>query len=301
MKKNILVYVIILIFACALTGTLTYIYMNNQNNETEIKDNNIQNEEENNKNQEDNNKVVLEDGVKLLTTEWINDIIGYKVAIQKYQIILNGNEKIIEVAFTYNRVYDFNGYQEVKGTINNYTVSYFFDPDLDYSVDELLSADRLYKEFSEKNFKIIKGTDNKNYLAIISNTKQGPETYNDTAVYIYNDNLELLTKDLSSYYSNTLKVNYMTIQSGATSYKLDDETKWYQDNFKLCKNAQYEWCNIGIKFENDSIYYLYPKPNFNSASNYGYMEERVYTINNNKLEYKVLNKYQIIDIAGQVE
>jgi len=52
----------------------------------------------------------------------------------------------------------------------------------------------------------------------------------------------------------------------------------------------------------NKIYFLYPKLNFKGSflvneEDYGFMEERVYTINTNKLEYNVINTYKITEVC----
>lgn len=93
----------------------------------------------------------------------------------------------------------------------------------------------------------------------------------------------------------------MTVFNGATGFILENENAWYPNIYNMC-NYYDGKCYIGVKIENNKIYYLYPNVDFENRQEnyYGYMEEREYTINNNKLEYKVLNKYKIINGAGQV-
>lgn len=56
--------------------------------------------------------------------------------------------------------------------------------------------------------------------------------------------------------------------------------------------------------ENDKIYFLAPilEQDFAASAalgNYGTLEERVYTIANDKLEYQVLNSYKITEVCQQ--
>ena len=55
-----------------------------------------------------------------------------------------------------------------------------------------------------------------------------------------------------------------------------------------------------LKIDNNKIYYRHPVISTdNNASYNGILEERIYTINNSKLKYEVINRYKIIDSAGQ--
>ncbi|HBA37695.1 MAG TPA: hypothetical protein DCY94_03145, partial [Firmicutes bacterium] len=56
---------------------------------------------------------------------------------------------------------------------------------------------------------------------------------------------------------------------------------------------------LNLKIEDDKIYYLKAKQNITGEEDYGTLEERIYTINNDKLEYTVKNKFKITWIAGQ--
>ena len=63
MKKNTMIYIIITILACALTGTITYMFVNNKDNKSEIKENkknsnHQNNNEENNSNQNNKEEVI---------------------------------------------------------------------------------------------------------------------------------------------------------------------------------------------------------------------------------------------------
>ena len=98
----------------------------------------------------------------------------------------------------------------------------------------------------------------------------------------------------------------MIIVTESTAYTLENNKKpWYSNNFnnpstKLNSNS-IEILKINVKIENDKIYYLAPILKENGKENdYGILEEREYTINNNKLEYKVVNSYKIIDTVGLV-
>lgn len=55
--------------------------------------------------------------------------------------------------------------------------------------------------------------------------------------------------------------------------------------------------NVHVKTEKDKIYYLAPILKEDLTS--GTLEERVYTISEDKLNYRVLSSYKITEVCGQ--
>lgn len=327
MKKNIIIYATILILACALTATITYIAIDKQNNQPEIKDNDSNNKEEtkkpeinddlNNKeenndtdnkptldNNQDNNQPSkpstdnkLQDGIKLIKTADSNNKI-----LQEYEVILNGKKSTINIVYTYKYTpaneYE-DAYEEVSGTLNGKEVYYKFNLAQNSSnKNQIFNSNFIASAFNTKNFKIVKGEDNKNYLTVASNKTAGLYIGNSNVLYIYNDKIEQIVKDIPRYGYG--KDDFMTIKGGPTGFELEDDSKWYSDTFNVCSTSE-DWCHIGVKIEADKIYNLVPILNSNfTEGNMGKMEERVYTINNDKLQYKVLNSYKIVNGAGQI-
>lgn len=101
--------------------------------------------------------------------------------------------------------------------------------------------------------------------------------------------------------TNIMKINY--------TYKYNWETlehnivgnPWYDNEYSYCQVYTQDIipCHTMFKIKDNKIYYLKSKLKENYSQNdYGTLEERVYTINNDKLEYKVINKYKIIEMAN---
>lgn len=287
------IYIIIaLILVAAISSGATYVL---------IKNNNIEQKEPTSDKTLEENKPIenLKSGFKLLSTESINDTI-----IQKYEVILNDKKQTLNVNYSYiyhEKNEDEDAYEEIVGKIDNnevyYNTNILKENDLK---KQTFTENNINKEFNTNNFQIIQGTDNLDYFTIRTNNMNGIYVAPTNGLYIFNDKLENLINNFSSYDGCTTN-NYMIIKGGPTGLELENENAWYKDSYGLCKSNE-EWCHIGVKTENNKIYYLYPKVDFANMTDtyYGYLEERVYTINNNKLEYKTINNYKIIGAAGQV-
>ena len=326
MKKNIKIYIGIVLLACALTGTITYILVDKKDNKPEVKEPNNnnkenneskENEDDNNEENKDNNQNekpnTKEDGVKLARTYNLNDKI-----IEEFEITLNNKTKTIKVEYAYEEK---ECLKEVKGTINNnllYTVEnegFVEDNCKTYSKDKLFNVAKIKNKFNENNFKIIKGTDNKNYLAIYgySNYIVNESEEEKRFLSIFNDNLELISKDIEDSYdyagNENMKHDYFYEYQDDTGINIVTEAeglKWYGN-----KKSEFEGTSSYkiLKIENNQIYYLalnIPEDWYNSYAEIGIpgygskIEERVYTINNNKLEYKVIKEYKVKNISNMV-
>jgi len=69
--------------------------------------------------------------------------------------------------------------------------------------------------------------------------------------------------------------------------------------FIIVKNGTNLYLNYD-KIMNNKILYQYSVLSTNNSDSYGNIEEREYTISNNKLEYKVLGTHKADDITGQL-
>lgn len=273
MKKNTVLYIIITILLIIIAVGITYIIMdkNDINNNPNENNNQVKVEEE--------NKEELKDGVTLKDTYQENDTI-----IQEYEIILNGKKANVQIKFV-------NSYNE---TFEEYAISGIFDKEEVYgniSQRYNFTIDNINHQFNENNFEIIKGSDNKNYLAVIAN-----KAYYDT-LYVYNDELELLTKSFSEN-GCTGKMDGFIISYAYNIPEIKDNTIWYEDLWNILPNNIYGG-NVHVKIEDNEIYDLRPIIDFESNENYGVIEERVYTIKDNKFTYKVINTYEILNVLNQ--
>lgn len=261
------------------------------------------NKQEGTKEENDNNTIkenVLEDGITLKDTKIDGDSI-----IQEYLIVLNGKENYIQVEFRYNLSVEYYligniNLETVTGIFNDYEF-YFYETfsDEDIFKDSIFNIEVLTNKFNENNFKIISGQDDKNYLLIITYNHYSmiPSNSEAASLYIFNDDLEIVTSELNDY--SGCSNNKMTISSGITTYILEDDLyPWYDDEFNICLGNSY--CRINVKIANNHIYYLMPTIDYSLENGYGILEERVYTIYDNELEYEVINTYTIIGGVGYV-
>jgi len=150
----------------------------------------------------------------------------------------------------------------------------------------------------------ITGKDNQKYYIKIDEE--------NSQIKIYNNQLEEIKTNMNIYNCNDL-IEYSgfiyTYNFGVV--ELEDNSIWYNntigiDTSKIISDIDFmKKPPISVKVENNKIYFLMPKLNLTNLGDgivelndkdYGIIEERVYTINNNQLEYNVINNYKIIGI-----
>lgn len=216
--------------------------------------------------------------IKLSSTIIENDFIT-----QNYKVKLNNKEVTVPIKFTY----EFNEQLEtyyIKGNINDRTLVYYNKSN---NKDSIFNKKELSKQFTNQNFKVLKGKDNKEYLAIISSNQNFDSNYTPEYLYIINDNLDLIMLN---------DMNLM-IKDYNTKVKVENEKIWYKDTFNICQDKNN--CKIMLKIENNKIYNLVINPESTLENDLGTIEERIYTISNNKLEYNIKNTYKIVGSYGE--
>lgn len=262
--------ILIVVIACSII----YVVKTNSN-KTEIK------EENSNSNEE---KPILKDGVTLKNTyQEGNDI------IQEYEVILNGIKNNFKINYTYSNCYDIS--YCINGKYNDYNLYYgeFYN----MNIDNLFTAQTIEQKFNESNFKIIKGNDKKDYLLI----------YAFDSLYIFDENLEIVKYGIDSNWYEGDNKNAFIMASTTNIPVLDN---YYDDALNICDNWDSDICSIYVKVENNQIYYLTPNISYNDyINNYDFgtpieVEERVYTINNGKLTYEIINTYKTSKILNMV-
>lgn len=295
-ERYIYIAVIIVLISVILAGT-TYILVKD-NNKTDLKENNNQTETDNN--QENKEPVTKKDNVKLSKVYNLNDKI-----VEEFEITLNNSTQIMKVVFEFEEPTNDN--YVVTGRFNNILIL----NNEQYNKEKLKKEDyysinAIKKDFNENNFQIIKGKDNKNYLLIKTNKNNGK-------IYIFNDNLEIISKNIEdSYDYDSIEDNnhdYFYQYQDSSGINIVEEVEglsWYgqENNCDECTPSY----NI-FKVEDNKIYYLalripqdwYTTYEEMGISGYGSkIEERIYTINNNKLEYKVINTYNAKEVSNMI-
>mgnify|MGYP001090121214 CR=1 FL=1 len=175
---------------------------------------------------------------------------------------------------------------------------------LNKTYDYNFSIDKIKNDFNEKNFIIIKGTDNKSYLLVTTDFNL---SLNNSILLVFNDNLELISKNLipenESPVVQAIDGFVINEYSGNTPCRYSGNNPEYTATFKNYSTYNPTRDSLQfVKILDNKIYFLYPKLNFKGSflvneEDYGFMEERVYTINTNKLEYNVINTYKITEVC----
>lgn len=287
MEKHI-PYIIITILLVIIASGVTYIVMDKQNDKTEVNDNKPSNKE-------NNTNEIKEDGVKLTTIKEENDKI-----VETFEIVLNNKKSNVEIEYEYNFIKDYLGHK-VIGKFNNnilFNIEYININNQGYTKSNTFNVDNIKSVFNENNFNIIKGTDNKNYL-LIQTMWDGMDIFNTSELYVYNENLELISNNIIAenespdYESH----NGFIIDnfSGNIPCEYENNSPLYVRTFKKVNNEiddrQY------TKIENNQIYFLFPKI---TDEHSGILEERIYTIKDSKLTYKVGKTYKFNSICQQI-
>ena len=285
--NNKFLYVILVVVLGVLGFEGYFMYNNYQNNK--INDNGTIINNDTNKDNSANEQ--LDDKVKLVDTKKENDKI-----VQEYEIVLNGKKNTMNLEFNYNEYEDhimFRTDREIDGNYKDYN---FYSSYVE-SINEF-TEEKVNEDFNENNFYIIRGEDQKNYLLILDDVATD---YGDNLNgYLFNDKLELITKNLNNSPYNVSNPNAFNIlmADNVPCKFASDVDPLYKKAFNRKTFAQ---DGFFMKIENNKIYYLIPIFDENSlATDTGILEERVYTIKDNKLSYEVINTYQITGICQKI-
>lgn len=278
MKKVIILIIVLLSFGIIGFGIYyasTYNFNDNKNSD---------NKKENVELNKNSIEIESKDAVTLVDT-----VENEGIFVQKYQIIINGLEKILEIEFLNNNNEN-EKYFTIIGKFNGAILYYYYQK---YEKENIeYSKNMIDNSFNEKNFSFIKGEDGKSYLLIHSNIYDDG-TGEEDKLYILNDSFKFVNNDLIDYSGNSNTLG-MTIMSTYINYSLENNIyPWYTDNFSSCSTPSN--CNIDLKVEDNKIYCLVPVFN-NNEDELGKIEERVYIINNSNLKYEVINQYKIENI-----
>ena len=258
MKNKVLIGIIIVLIG-VIVAEGVYLFTNKEDRKENNSSINIPKEEE--EENESNDNETSEDYVKLVNTREEDNQV-----IQEYEMVLNGEYQEFDITFEINVG---EGYWDIDSTLGD---SYLFS--VWYDTDPLNNyVDFIAQYFNENNFIIFPGIDRVNYL-IIQGYAFPPAGGVGIDYNIFNQNWD---------YIGNLAVIYQ-----GQGVVLEDESVWYLDNLNIDTVQDYN--KIRSKIEGDKIYNLYYTCD--------YMEERVYTINNNKLEYEVINQYKILEASG---
>ena len=246
-------------------------------------------------------EVAKENSIKLVETKKIDESF-----VQVYNIVINNKERVFEIEFLYRNQEDLKELS-LLGDYNGATLYAYYEK---YKDEATIDVNMITSSFNENNFSFISGRDGESYLLIHTNI-YSDGTGEEDKLFILNENLEFVDNDLVDY-AGSSDTHGMTIMSTYTGYILEgDEYPWYTDNFNACTTPSN--CYIDIKIEDNKIYYLTPvlkevssleeekddEAEEDEVTEYGELEERVYTIHDGNLEYEVIKRYKIVGITGQ--
>ncbi len=220
-------------------------------------------------------------------------------------MILNNKVNNLTITYTYQsgEVYN-NDIHEITGTFNNTEIvrrGYININQIEYTKENTFNISNINNIFDESNFTIIKGTDNKSYLLVQNVAVDALDGFNTSSLYIYNDELELISKNIITAEESPDYTSHdgFIIDNFIGNIPCDyvNSSPLYDRTFKIIDDTNVETEQY-TKIENNQIYFLFPKINENYSG--GIIEERVYIINNNKLEYTVVNTYEFNGVCQQI-
>ena len=262
MKNKVLIGTIIVLIG-VIVAEGVYLFTNKEEGEENNSYINIPKEEEEENGSNDNE--TSEDYVKLVNTREEDNQV-----IQEYEMVLNGEYQEFDITFEIN---EGEGYWDISSEIGENNI---FSISNSYEEMQLPNnfADYIFQYFNENNFIIFPGIDGKNYLIL-----QSYATFPDSSVQINYD----------IFNQNWNYIGYLPVVWGANAIVLEDESVWYPNNLYIddLKNEKHIRCKI----VDNSLY--------NLVYQVEYVEERVYTVSNNQLEYNVINQYKVIEANGQ--
>lgn len=282
MKDKVLIgIIVVLIGVIAFEGVYLFNHWN-RNSENNNIDTSNENDNGNNGNENPNEEV--EDYVRLVDTREEDNQV-----VQEYEIVLNGkrNTFLIDYELFQEDMEDYtwfgltSNYFHIDRYSLEHNESNIANGKEYIDIETLLSADFVNSEFNVDNFVIIKGIDNKSYLGIIA--KSDGVMYADSAnLIILNDNLENI--DYLNMFTNNQKITFN-----------DGVNYFYNDEFDVCDEEE---CQIRLKIEGDRIYSFYYNL-YCSENPENILEKRLYTINDNQLQYEIIDTYTNLIIEGE--
>lgn len=237
--------------------------------------------------------------------KFLNSKLEESTITQKYKAYINGKELDMEVVYSYkidNIDPELNeGYsrlETVEGKLNG-TLLYKNEKKTNSESQkaELFETTKIDKVYNGDYFKVVRGTDGKDYIAIATHFYDIDYDHQQANyLYILNDELEIINRQFKDPSNCSREAEVMMIHPGAVGL-LTDMKIWYNNQFSYDNHRKNY---TSLKIEDDKIYYLYHDIKTDSDGNYGAIEERMYTINNDKLEYTTLKTYRAESMYGDI-
>lgn len=299
MKKEVIPYILIVVLVAVIAVGGTFIVMKAQI-ENQNSENNSTND--NNSNKDNESKQPDKTGVELVSTESVGSNV-----VQTFNAYMNNQIVSFKVNYEYysNATLPAQYYGEKKGTFVQGKISntevYYQDTygSTNLTKENLLDTNQIKQNFNENNFRIIKGIDGQDYLTVVTHMHENRTDFDlgrSDILYVFNDDLSIIKDGIEPDCEFDKGLIAISRDSGVQV----KENPWYKNDFNLIdKSSQESWDNIRVKVNDDKIYHLAPVFK-NGDPDQGTLEERVYTINNNKLSYQTINTYKITSSAGGI-
>lgn len=236
--------------------------------------------------------------------KFINSKLEEATITQKYKAYINGKNIDVDVNFNFyiqNIDPEENqGYSRIERVVGKFKDIVLFEHEEKTNSQsqkaELFETSKIDKVYNGDFFKVVRGTDGKDYLAIATHIYDiDYDHLKENSLYILNDNLSVINKNFSDPTNCSKEKQVMMIHPGTIGL-LSDNNIWYKSQFPYDNHRKNY---TSLKIMDDKIYYLYHNINIDTSGDYGTIEERIYTISNDKLEYTIGKTYKAESFYGE--
>lgn len=232
--------------------------------------------------------------------KFLNSKRDESVITQRYKAYLNGKNIDIEIKYdykveNYTEPGAYSRLEEVTGTFGDLVLFRSLkETNATTQRPDMFETGKIDKAYNSNYFKVIRGTDGKDYLAIATKFDDF-EVPVGNYLYVFNDNMELI----SNVFDDELTCkggNQTFVIQPAENGLLVDENIWYPNQFNYTNfNKVYTL----VKVESNKIYYLYEDIDYVDEKHFGNVEERVCTINDSKIDCKTEKIHKASGLFGQ--
>lgn len=227
------------------------------------------------------------------------------VITQYFKANLNGQELPINIVYTYENTElsaeekATTGYNRIEHVIGKFGDIVIFDH---YERNnnttqraQLFDTQLIDKEYNLNYLKVVRGTDGKDYLTMATHIYDGLNAPSENFLYILNDKLQTISNVFDDLTTCTNEKKTMMIHPGSRGIIVTDKA-WYSNQYGYNNRGK---LFISVKVEDDKIYYLYHNIDSSVPGKFGTLEERIYTIKDDKLEYTINKEYDATSVTGK--
>ena len=279
MNKKI-IFVILSFVALIAIGSISYVVLSNNIDDKPLVDEDVNKDSE----EKEDKKPPKEKKDSIVFKKTKKS--GNKI-ISTFDLTMNNEEAEFDIEFTYE---ENESYNEIKASVLGLDI---YRLGTDEALETTFTEANMKKAVTEENFIFIKGEDKKTYLGVVSNIDSFVSG-KTSVLYIFNDKFDMLTDDIDNLGCGG--TSYFTINTLTTGYvgSIEPFKSGYEDTLGVCENSPN--CHVNVKIEDDKIYSLFAK-DINGFA--GTLEERIYTIKDNKFNYTVKSTDTISSVFGQ--